>query len=825
MGIIAIAKRKAIMIKTNLERWELVCSNGDRFECSVPCSYYDILINNRKITHPHYRTEEKKFKALFGDDCLFETTFTVDAEELAKQNLRLVFEGVDTVSKIYLNGKLLGCTDNMHRTWSYPVDGKLVEGENHLEVEISSAVTWFEEKQRLHPLRGNGDSIRGFSHLRKAAYMMGWDWGPTLPDMGIWKPVYLLAYDTRIEDVEIRQVHNGDGSVTLNCKTSLDGSTDGALRTEITVTDSEGREYKSVPHRELSRIRIDEPKLWWPNGYGDQELYTVTVTLYDGDTAIDTVRKTIGLRTLTISQDKDEWGSEFCFIVNGLKIFSMGANYIPEENMMNLRSHEKTADLIRMCKEAGFNTIRVWGGGIYPDDWFFEECDKNGIIVWLDFMFACCAMWLTDNIKATIREEVKDNLKRVRYHASLGLLCGNNECEQFMMSYKSGGYVPLLEADYLELYCHLLPDLCDEYAPDIFYWSSSPSSGTPLDNPQGEKMGDVHIWSVWSGLKPMDDYKKSYARFCSEFGFESFPDLRTIEAITLPEDRNLFSEVMEAHQKHKNGNGKLMFYIAQYYDYPTEFDKVVYATQLNQERAIRTAVEHFRRNRGRCMGSLYWQLNDCWPVASWAAIDYYHRPKALYYGCKRFFAPVLLSADNNGERIILNVSSEKRLGFCGTVKYRLKKTDHSVLWEKEKKVELDAPSATNVVTIAYSEIPTECLRNTYLEYELIASDGEVLTRQNTLFVKPKCFDYPTPRLRAEVTALGDGRFKVDISSDSFARKIQISMDGISQYDVDRQYFDITDSVPTSVVITVKGETVDERTVSESLRWLTEADLS
>ncbi|MBQ8849603.1 MAG: glycoside hydrolase family 2 protein [Clostridia bacterium] len=811
------------MMKKLLGEWSLTCGGGEKFSCSVPCSYYDILIQNGKAEHPHFRTNEKYFKELFGDGGLFETSFSVSREELSKRRVELVFEGIDTLSKVYLNGTLLGETDNMHRVWRFDVKELLREGENLLEVDISSAVTYFVEKQRQHPLKGNGDTIQGFPHLRKASYMMGWDWGPTLPDLGIWKPVYLLSYDSRIENVEIRQVHNADGSVTLGCKADVCGS--GGLGMRITATDGSGREYIGKACRELIKIQIDEPKLWWPNGYGEQELYTVTFELLDGDAVIDKVEKTVGLRTLNISQQKDEWGNEFCFIVNGTKIFSMGANYIPEENMMSLRSEEKTADLIRMCKEANFNTLRVWGGGIYPDDWFFDLCDRNGIIVWLDFMFACSSMWLTDKMKETIRGEVTDNLLRIRHHASLGLLCGNNECEQFLVSYMKSGYMPLVENDYLELYCHMLPDLCDRYAPDTFYWSSSPSAGTPADDPNGDNAGDRHIWTVWSGLKAIDEYKKTYPRFCSEFGFESFPDLKTVENITLPEDRNLFSEVMEAHQKHKNGNGKLMFYIAQYYDYPTEFPKVIYATQLMQERAIRTAVEHFRRNRGRCMGSLYWQLNDCWPVASWAAIDYYHRPKALYYGSKRFFAPVLLSADNNGERITLNVSSERREGFSGKVKYRLKATDHSVLWEREVSVELLTPSAKNIATVAYSEIPSERIRNTFLEYELYSNDGKLLSRQNTLFVRPKQFDYPEVELRACVTDEGGGLFRVDVSADRFARKVQLSLENLDTDSIDRQYFDITDTLPTTVYIAVKDSAADKEKVAESLRWLTEADLS
>ena len=310
------------MIKNMLKNWELVCKD-EKYSCEVPASYYGVLFENGKIEDPYYRTNEKKIAALFDDDCRFETVFCVDADALSKAKQELVFEGIDTLSTIYLNGATLAKTDNMHRTWRLDVTGLLREGENSLVVDISSPVTYFQEKNRLHPMRGNGDTMPGFAHLRKAFYMMGWDWGPTLPDMGIWRPVYLCAYDARIEDVEIRQVHRKDGSVLLRCNTATEGN--GALSVNVTVTSPDGVVYTGKQFESTTEFEIQSPELWWPNGYGEHPLYDVTVTLFDGETEIDRVVKQVGLRTLTISQDKDEWGNEFCFIVNGIKIFSMGA--------------------------------------------------------------------------------------------------------------------------------------------------------------------------------------------------------------------------------------------------------------------------------------------------------------------------------------------------------------------------------------------------------------------------------------------------------------------------------------------------------------------
>ena len=809
-------------MKKMISAWTLRDGHGNSFPCTVPCSYYDVLIREGKMPSPSYRINEKEFAKLFADDCVFESVFTVTEDEFERDCHDLVFEGIDTLAEVYLNGQFLGETDNMHRTWELGAEGSLKVGENKLEVCIRSAVTYFKEMQKKHPLKGNGDTIPGFPHIRKASYMMGWDWGPTLPDMGIWRPVYLSSYDygSKIFEVEIRQVHNSDGSVTLRVAPE---TADGEVK--ITVTSPCGKVYEGKKARRIYTVDIAEPELWWPNGYGEQSLYEVKVELLRDGEAVDVDVKKVGLRTLTVSQDKDKWGKEFCFTVNGVKIFSMGANYIPEENMMSRRSREKTADLIRMCREANFNTLRVWGGGIYPDDWFFDLCDENGIIVWLDFMFACSTVWLTENFKYTVTNEAIENVKRIRHRASLGLLCGNNECEEFLVAYTSKAKMPVVVNDYMELYCHILPDICEEYAPDTFYWSSSPSSDTPLDSPGSDDVGDRHIWTVWSGLKPIDTYKTYFPRFCSEFGFESFPDVRTIEEITLPQDRNLFSEVMEAHQKHKNGNGKLMYYIAQYYSYPTEFDKVVYATQVMQERAIRTAVEHFRRNRGRCMGSLYWQLNDCWPVASWSAIDYEHRPKALYYGSKRFFAPTLLSAVNDGEKVVLNVSNEQIGGFEGTVRYRLKSTLGEVILSGEAAVRLDGPSAADVAAIALSEIPSDRIRNIFLEYELLDGSGCRVSSSSLLFVKPKQFEYPEVKLSATVKAVGEGRFRVEVTADGFARKVQLSLKGLDLRYADTQYFDLFQGETAAVTIAVDDPTATEREVKDALCWLTEACLA
>ena len=809
------------MIKNTIKEWTLVCKYG-KYSCKVPCSYYGVLLENGKIEDPYYRTNEKKIADMFGDDCRFETVFSVDKDVLLRANQELVFEGIDTLSTVYLNGATLAKTDNMHRTWRFDVTGLLHEGENSLVVDIASPVTYFEEKNRLHPMKGNGDTMPGFAHLRKAFYMMGWDWGPTLPDMGIWRSVYLCSYDVRIDDVEIRQIHRKDGSVLLRCITGATG--EGELSLRVTVTAPDGKVYTGNRFENVTEIEIEAPELWWPNGYGEHPLYDVTVSLYDGEKEIDRVVKQIGLRTITISQDKDEWGQEFCFIVNGVKIFSMGANVIPEENILSRRSREKTEYLVRQCVEANFNTLRVWGGGHYPEDWFYELCDKNGLIVWQDFMFACNLVWMTENFEANVKQELIDNLKRIRHHASLGLLCGNNENESFMVSYMRSSSMELERADYLRLYCHLIPDVCDKLAPDIFYWSSSPSSGTPLFEPDSDSMGDCHYWKVWGGLSEIERYKSCFTRFCSEFGFQSLPDYETVEGYTLPEDRNFFSVVMNSHQKNRNGNGKLMYYMSQYYAYPTNLRKVIYATQLLQERAISTAVEHFRRNRGRCMGALYWQLNDCWPVASWSAIDYEGRPKALYYATKRFFAPVLVSANVEEKTVSLHVVNERMSAFSGKVSWSLKDTSFNVIVKGSASAEIPALKAKCVFEIAKSELPKERMCDCFLEFELTDESGDIVSHNTALLVKPREFAFKKPNVVCRLKKLEGDRYSCTVSSDSFARRVKLSFEGIDTKEVSEQYFDITSRDPISITLTACGKELTEEAIEAAVSVLTEADL-
>ena len=485
------------------------------------------------------------------------------------------------------------------------------------------------------------------------------------------------------------EVYLADGRQICGCGDRVQEKADLTDYTlELTLLDPDGEladawEYDLT---EKMTLTVDQARLWWPNGYGPQPLYTLKAILKYRGSDLDAWQRRIGLRTLTVERREDEWGESFCHVVNGLRMFALGADYIPEDNLLGRVTPERTRRLLEDAALANHNTIRVWGGGYYPDDFFYDACDELGLVVWQDFMFACCVYDLDEGFEKSITAEFIDNVRRLRHHASLALWCGNNEMESFIAPGRYGWcWKPSQMTDYIRMYEHILPKITAQYDPQTFYWPSSPSSGGAFDNPNDPSRGDVHYWDVWHGGKPFTEYRKFRFRYLSEFGFQSFPGMKTIESFTLPEDRNIFSYIMEKHQRNNSANGIIMRYMEQTYLYPTSFKAVVYASQMLQADAIRYGVEHFRRHRGVCMGTVVWQLNDIWPVASWASIDYFGRWKALHYMEKRFFAPLLLSCEeeslisqdpninaepyNVKKSIRLNVANESREEHTVTVRW------------------------------------------------------------------------------------------------------------------------------------------------------------
>ncbi|PPA69142.1 glycoside hydrolase family 2 [Jeotgalibacillus proteolyticus] len=747
-------------------------------QTEIPASVMNDLLQNGRISDPFYRDNEDQAIEIASKDYLYETSFSLDDEMINEDSIKLRFQGLDTLAEIKLNGSLISHTNNMHRMYEFEVKELLNTGENHLSVKLKSPINYIKEKQKELALWGVPDAEEGYPHLRKGHSMFGWDWGPRMPDLGIWRNVNLTSYSKgRIDDVYITQQHHEE-SVMLNFRIGLEKLTGQAFDMEVTITDPNGKSEsttkKNVALTEEITHKVEQPQLWWPNGYGKQPLYTAEVTLLsEGKTVHKKTIKT-GLRTIRVKHEKDEWGKSFEFEVNGLSLFAMGANYIPEDNLLARNSREKTKRLITDCVDANYNMLRVWGGGIYPESYFYELCDEYGLIVWQDFMFACSTYDLNDEFRDTVVHEVIDNVKRLRHHASLGIWCGNNEIEEGWEHWEQMPNDPKRKADYIKLFEYIIPELLKEHDPETFYWSSSPSSGGGFDKPRDPNRGDVHYWEVWHGLKPFTEYEKYHFRFCSEFGFQSFPSIKTIDTFTEPEDRNIFSRVMEKHQKNGAANGKILFYLSENFLYPKDFESLIYASQLLQVEAIKYGVEHWRRNRGRCMGSLYWQLNDCWPVASWSSIDYYGRWKALHYFARKFYAPLLLSVREEGENVEIHVTNDTREAVSAEIEWKLKKNNGEEITGGRISRQVSSLSAERCDTLSFlKNVSATQKRQTYLECSLKVND-KVISNVTHLFVKPKHFTFIDPEIQAAVSETQDA-FEIVLSSQSYAKFVELDM--------------------------------------------------
>ncbi len=771
-----------------LQNWYMDAGDWHAVPCVSPCSMYSVLKDAGLIPDPYYGTNEEELTPLSELDCTFSTTFEVTADTLAMDHVALIFHGLDTICDIDLNGARLDSVMNMHRTYRYEVKSHLTEGTNTLRLTFHSPLPYFREMNNKHYLYTNGESLPGAAHLRKALFMSGWDWAPTLPNMGIFRPVELAAYFCdRLEDMEILQYHE-EGRVRL----SLSATTVHAAPGTHIVATVEGKTVTLTDGR--GEYLIEEPRLWWPNGFGAQPLYEISFSLYRGEILLDSVSKQIGLRTLTLSTAKLTDGNEFCFVVNGVKIFAMGANYVPLDSLLSTITRERLFRLVEDCKFANFNCLRVWGGAYYPEDDFYEACDRAGLIVWQDFMLACINVWMRPDFEGEVMTEATEQIKRIRHHACLGLLCGNNEMELFV----GGGNVGksmLIKTDYLRLYEQLLPALCEQLAPQVFYLPSSPTSGGGFDEPNASHRGDVHFWSVWSGGAPFTEYRKHRFRFCSEYGFQSMPSIKTVDSFCPPEERNLLSYTMESHQKQKNGNRKFLQYLADEYLMPCTMENLVYATQLNQANAIKYGVEHFRRTRPYCMGSIYWQLNDCWPVCSWSSIDYNGRYKALHYFARKFYAPVALALFAEKGHVTVNVANETRHDFRGTVKVGLMKQDFTPQFREEQAVCVGALRSEDVTT--YDVSPMVGDRELYFYADLYDEEGHFLMRQTELGVKPKHVKWRKPDIRVTAAQRPDG-VALSFSSDVFAKAVQVDFAG-HDIRLSDNYFDLATAEPYTVL--------------------------
>lgn len=758
--------------------WQMrEAGKSEIYPAEIPAMVTDILYRDGKIEDPYYGENEWKTYEVLKKDYEFTNTFLVSSEMLEGEQVLLRCEGIDTAADIYINDQKVTFVNDMHRTYEFDVKELLIEGENHIRIFFHSNIEYALQQHAKEPYYSTSDTVDGFSLVRKAHSTYGWDWGPKLPDMGIWRPIRIISYEhARFSDIYIRQSHEQD-QVTLQFEIDVQKfSPDEEIDLEISVTAPDGTLVGKVNRQAEETgsysVTVEHPELWWCHGFGEQPLYEVSFRLKLGESFLEEQKKRIGLRTLTVRREKDQWGESFEFCINGVSIFAMGANYIPEDSIYPRCSRERSRKLIEQCVKANYNCIRVWGGGYFCEDYFYDLCDEYGLIVWQDLLFACGVYRLHKEFVQNVIAETKDNVRRLRHHASIALWCGNNELEWGWSGWDMGFGNKLSDkADYLKLFEWILPNTVREIDPDRFYWLASPSSGGSFDDPNDQNRGDVHYWDVWHRLKHFTEYRKYYFRFCSEFGFQSFPSVKTIDTFAEEKDKNIFSPVMENHQKNGGANGLILYYLSANFLYPSKFSTLIYVSQILQAEAIRYGVEHWRSNRGRCMGSLYWQVNDCWPVASWSSLDYYYRWKPLHYYAKKFYAPVLLSALEQNGKVDFVISNETQKEVKAKVIWRLRDCMGEVLEEEKVCTTIQPLTAEKCGMADYMEISKDRwnARKYYLEY-MLHVDGAEVSSNTLLFTRPKYFEFQNPNITYSVTETEES-FLLTMETKNYAKYV------------------------------------------------------
>ena len=781
---------------------------------TVPGDVHLDLLAYKKIPDPFFRDNEAKLQWIENESWEYRLNFDATPALLARANVDLVFDGLDAVAQVYLNGVQVLAADNMFRVWRVPVKGHLKAGGNLLRVVFPSPIKAAQEV-------ATGDAFRLRSktedktYIRKAAFEYGWDWGPRFVTSGIWRPVRLEAWDkVRIADFAIRQRDVSKDVAHADAEVEVEAASAGAARVSVRYADNgkpvtlatlanlhAGRNVIDIP------IEIRQPKLWYPAGYGEQPLYDFTAQVAKGGQPADERKAKAGLRSIVLHRELDKWGRSFELIVNGIPVFAKGADVIPFDSFPDRVTTADYRRILESARDANMNMIRHWGGGYYETDEFYSICDELGIMVWQDFMFGNDWQPGTYAFKLNMEAEAEDQVRRLRNHPSIVVWCGNNETEAAF----NWGLRPTLPADvrlliwqdYLTEFSGILPRVVARLDPETPYWPSSPSADYEALSDRYQS-GDAHIWDVWHGRVPFATYETHHARFVTEYGFQSFPEMKTVGAFTQAEDRTgIFTPVMLAHQKNNEGNSIIHDYLLRDYSEPKDFASFLYVSQVLQAEAIKIGAEHFRRSRPETMGSIFWQLNDCWPVASWSSIDYYGRWKALQYYARRFYAPILVSPHVEDGSLKVYIVSDKTealdtqtflavylMDFDGKVllKYKdLVKISPSsskvyLEWPLKKLADAGATDTSRVFVVAYvGGVDTEISRNlTYLAPTKEVHLKPAVLKTDVSGAEPPPWEKLPP---------GSKSYKIKVTSPVLARSVYLSF-GDLDVKLSDNYFDL-----------------------------------
>jgi len=768
-----ILQSQNIQRSLNKEDWKFKQENKENwYKAEVPGTIHTDLYANHLIKEPFFGGNEKELQWIENTNWDYTTSFNVSSSELKYHTIDLQFNGLDTYASVFLNGKLILEANNMFRLWKVPVKKFLQEGKNILEVKFKSAVKQGkkEAKKITYTLPGDEKIF-----TRKAQYQYGWDWGPRFVTAGIWKDISLNFWnEAKIEKVTHNQLELNGEKAIMEFNIEIEASRLSTI--QLKINDSIKKyKLKKGKNQVVLKYEIKNPKLWWSNGLGEANLYPFTIEIFQNKSKVDERKLNIGLRTIELVQTKDEVGTSFYFKLNGVPVFMKGANYIPEDSFLPRVSDSITKKRIKDAVDANMNMLRVWGGGVYASDCFYEECDKKGILVWQDFMFAC-AMYPGDNeFLNNVKQEVIDNVNRLQNHPSLAIWCGNNENDEGWKNWGWQKQYKYSEADstkiwndYEQLFHQLIPKTLDSLLPKnkSIYWPSSPSIG--WGRKESMLQGDSHYWGVWWGKEPFEIYEKKVGRFMSEYGFQGMPNLEVFKTFANAEELNFKSEAVKSHQKHPTGYETIDEYMKQDFHVPNGFEDYIYVSQLLQAQGMKTAIEAHRRAKPYCMGTLYWQLNDCWPVTSWSSIDYYGNWKAFHYQVKKSYENLIISVQEEEEAYkvyLVNDNLEKIVG-----KLRIKHLDFKGKIISEIKLERDIASNSSRVCyiISKKEIDKEAMRNSLLFIEFTSEKENI--NSNFYFVKSKDLALTKPTISIKKI----DNLTIEITSDVLAKNVYLT---------------------------------------------------
>ncbi|MEG1791808.1 MAG: glycoside hydrolase family 2 protein [Clostridia bacterium] len=754
----------------------------DKNDCwlsaEAPCSQYGGLLKLGKIPDSFIGTNEKAVFWAGNSNWQFKKSFSIDETFLSYRKVEIVYDMLDTLCSVSINGEKAFSSSNMHLGGRFDIKKFLKVGDNEISIFFENPVAYIKKAQQLDKMPKNMNGLSGVSHIRKAQCHFGWDWGATLPVVGITRGIWLEAYNFAVSQINIHQLHE-DNKVTLSVEVLSDTQNIPGTMLFLDLANPLGKvilnKAQALKNKNSFVFEVKNPELWWTNDLSDndeQPLYEIRAYIVKDEKVEYKSFKYIGLRTIELCRDADEFGHQFQFKINGVPLFIKGANWIPPDCIIERFSADKLNYFINSVKYANMNMLRVWGGGYYESDAFYDACDRSGILVWQDFCFACAPYpFYNEPFLESVKNEVNYNVLRLKHHACLAVWSGNNEIEAMSLVWRSKRKL----IEWTERFFYkLLPSQLAELDGVTPYIVGSPAGDSYLKNINSDGTGDTHLWHVWHGLRPLNYYQKRYTRFCSEFGLESLCDIKTISTFATEKDFSLNSEVLKAHQKCLSGNSKILFYMSTKFRLPKKFEDIVYLSQLVQNECVADATEHWRRNRGRCNGSMFWQLNDCWPVTSWSSIDYFGRYKALQYRARHFNAPQSVSILNTKNGAELYVINDKTTPLYGSLYCKLFSFDKTILFERTISFEVPKTSAKLVFPLDLKNKIKSCHANCALYVKLTNNDGKLLNEKTSLFMPEKNLALPNPHIKFETT-FENGFALITLSAENYARFVKLDL--------------------------------------------------